>query len=454
MIETFTAERWVIGSILIDPWGAIAKARAVLSPDDFVDPKMRTIFEACCELADAGMPSDYKLIWRQILRTTKSNERAREIRDLAYLIQEETPVALHVEYYARCMVEDACARAATAAALALEAKADREDIQAAVAALSKASERLTGLERKHKAMLEGHLKETVVEYLEALERDKKGKGGNVPTPLVSLDEFIGGPIPMGSYVILGACSGNGKTLFMLQMLRNAAKADHKCVFYSQEMSAAAIGERLVAMSSTSRHAAEILADVDKWFGYGADIIFRQCDSKVSSIIADMQRMIDECDANVFAVDYLGLLRGGGKGRYEEMTAVNNQLKTFATQHNVTILMGCQLNRAVMNAKPPIPQKHHLRDSGEIEASADAIFLLRYPWKDTPPSELQAMIDADEYPRNFQPDEIFEIYIPKLRNRQTKGDCFICKLKANPLRLAPSLETHEHPNYVPDFEDFN
>ena len=447
MIESLVAERWVIGSILLDPWGGIAKARAVLQPTDFVDPKMRTIFESCCELADAGMPSDHKLIWRHILKGTSSNEFAREVRELAYLIQEETPVALHVEYYARCMVEDACARAATEAAAALEAKADREDIQAALGALSKANERLMGLEKKHRAMLEGKLKDTVVEYLEALERDKQGKCGNVPTPLVAFDDFIGGPVAQGSYVILGACSGNGKTLFMLQMMRNAAKSGHHCVFYSQEMSATAIGERLVTMASNSAKPAEIMSDVDRFFGYGEDIVFRQCDSRVTSIVADMQRMIDECGATVFAVDYLGLLRGTGKSRYEEMTQVNSILKSFATQHNVTILMGCQLNRAVMNAKPPIPQKHHLRDSGEIEASADAIFLLRYPWKDSTPEEI-----AEEYP-DSEPKEVFEIYVPKLRNRETKGECFICKLKSNPLRLAPTLETHERHNYSQELAEF-
>lgn len=452
MNDSTAAEKWVIGSILIDPWGGIAKARAILQPSDFIDEKHRKIFEACCELADAGMPSDHKLIWRHILTATGSNPAAREIRDLAYLIQEDTPVALHVEYYARCMVEDACARAAMEAAATLETHAQRDDIQNALAKLSKTNERLVGLEKRHKAMLEGRLKDTVVEYLEALERDKQGKCGSVPTPLVALDEFIGGPIAQGSYVILGACSGNGKTLFMLQMMRNAAKAGHKCVFYSQEMSAMAIGERLVSMSSTSSNAADIVADVDKWFGYGEDIIFRQCDSKVSSIVADMQRMIDECGATVFAVDYLGLLRGTGKGRYEEMTMVNSTLKTFATQHNVTILMGCQLNRAVMNAKPPIPQKHHLRDSGEIEASADAIFLLRYPWKDSTRDEIIGGMGPDAKESGIDPQEVFEIYVPKLRNRQTKGDCFICKLKSNPLRLAPPIETHERHNYSPELAE--
>ena len=163
-------------------------------------------------------------------------------------------------------------------------------------------------------------------------------------------------------------------------------------------------------------------------------------------------MIDDRGANVFAIDYLGLLRGTGKDRYEQMTAVNGQIKNFATQYNVTIVMGCQLNRSVMNQKPPIPQKHHLRDSGEIEAAADAIFLLRFPSKDTPASEINKTL-AEQRIDHLKPDELFEIHVPKLRNRQTKGECYVCSLRKSPLRLAPLMETSERPGYSEDLAGF-
>lgn len=438
------AERWVIGSILIAPWESMPKVRPILKSSDFTDQRLRAVYDSAIEVMDSGMPPDMPTVLRRI--TQGVPEHLRDIRDLARCCHDDTPSACHVEYYARCMVEDACRMEQLKAAEELRQATDETEIQAAMQRITKARDRVTMLTQKQKALVEGTIQDTVVEYLEALHQPEAGKG-NIPTIMPALDKFIGGPLPLGSYVILGACPGNGKTLFMLQMLRNASLAGHRCVFYSQEMSAQAIGERIVTMTLgneddesdelTARvedvSAADVLKQVDNWL-LGREIIFRQCDSAVTSIITDIKRQIHDIGATVFAIDYLGLLTAPGKDRYQQMTAVNAALKNVASTLNVTLIVGCQLNRAVMNTKPPIPQKHHLRDSGEIEAAADAIFLLRYPCKDTDVAELRD--ECMEHSESLDPKEYFQVYIPKLRNRVTKGDVCVCRLRSSPLRFVP------------------
>ena len=72
------------------------------------------------------------------------------------------------------------------------------------------------------------------------------------------------------------------------------------------------------------------------------------------------------------VDYLGLIKGEGKSRYEDITNVSIALKGLALQLNVPVLALSQLSRAVENREEKRPQLSDLRESGQLEQDADTV----------------------------------------------------------------------------------
>jgi len=72
------------------------------------------------------------------------------------------------------------------------------------------------------------------------------------------------------------------------------------------------------------------------------------------------------------VDYLGLIKGEGKSRYEEITNISIALKGMALQLKVPVLALSQLSRAVESRDDKRPQLSDLRESGQLEQDADTV----------------------------------------------------------------------------------
>jgi replicative DNA helicase len=70
-----------------------------------------------------------------------------------------------------------------------------------------------------------------------------------PTGFPLLDEVIGGGFRAGTLNLLGGPQGQGKTMFALQAARAAAKKGRSVIFFSYELEADALVQRLVAMEA-------------------------------------------------------------------------------------------------------------------------------------------------------------------------------------------------------------
>jgi replicative DNA helicase len=70
-----------------------------------------------------------------------------------------------------------------------------------------------------------------------------------PTGFSLLDDAIGGGFRAGTLNLLGGPQGQGKTMFALQAARAAARQGRSVVFFSYELEADALTQRLVAMEA-------------------------------------------------------------------------------------------------------------------------------------------------------------------------------------------------------------
>lgn len=256
----------------------------------------------------------------------------------------------------------------------------------------------------------------------------------VPLAIHKIDQFTDYTACEGDTIVVGAVPGHGKTLFVLQSLERCSEVNRKAVFYSFEMSGDAIGKRVIAMRSNLEVNEDTAAEIHEHINAFPDVMFRTVPPNIGRLIADMRDQ-HRRGAKAFGIDYLGLVKGQGNGRYEQQSDAISQIATLNAELSTTTFVACQLNRPVDKTHAFIPRIHNLRDSGQIEAAASAIILLRYPHKDEGATEdaINATIsrcgatgvDASNY---------YEVRVPKLRNGQSLTAPIVCKFQSSPLRI--------------------
>jgi replicative DNA helicase len=106
------------------------------------------------------------------------------------------------------------------------------------------------------------------------------------------------------------------------------------------------------------------------------------------------------------IDYVQLVRGLGKNRYEELRDIAYGLKSLAKELAVPIIVLAQLNREVESRDRKRPNLSDLRDSGALEEAADIVGLL---------------YSEAYYDPSFAMPYVLECRIAKNRNGE-RGDC--------------------------------
>ncbi len=95
--------------------------------------------------------------------------------------------------------------------------------------------------------------------------------------------------------------------------------------------------------------------------------------------AKAQRLAMEHGIDLLVVDYLQLVSGSGRryeNRTQEVTEISRSLKNLAKELDIPVIAVSQLNREVeKRSGNRRPQLSDLRESGSIEADADAVLFI-------------------------------------------------------------------------------
>ena len=217
------------------------------------------------------------------------------------------------------------------------------------------------------------------------------RGGitGLETGFRDLDRITRGLQP-ADLVIVGARPSMGKTALSLDIARHAAVRGGKTVaIFSLEMSAWALELRLVfAEADVDGHALQLgygrredWAQVTAALGRLADasdrlFIHDGAGMTVLEIRAESRRLQAERGLDLVIVDYLQLMSGRDReeSRVQEVSAISRGLKGLAKELRVPVVALSQLNRKPEEGARR-PRLSDLRESGQIEADADVVFLL-------------------------------------------------------------------------------
>jgi replicative DNA helicase len=422
------AEEAVVASLLVDP-EAIYKVAPRLKAEDFFREKNAWIYQACRALWDRSESINQITVAHELARSG----RLEDVGGVTYLSRliTELPTSVGVEHYAGIVQRDATYRKLISAAghiaqLAYEGGADVGE------ALGRAETLLAGVRQGEALRDFVHIRELLAGYLENAEAGLGAVAAQaraVTTGFMDLDTLLTG-LKRGDLVIVAARPSLGKTSLVLNFARAAAARQNGTVaFFSIEMAAEQLVQRLLAMESGvdstrlsfGQHSDRDERKISQALGVLSDLTIYFDDSAmltVAEMRAKARRLQLERGLDLVLVDYLQLMQSGmrNENRVQEVSYISRSLKQLARDLDVPVIACSQLSRAAESRANNVPQLSDLRESGSIEQDADVVmfiyredkYVAREEWQRQHPDR-----PADSYPAG-----ITQIVVAKHRNGPT------------------------------------
>lgn len=440
------AERSVIVSVIAVP--AVADDVAlVVSPEDFYTEANATIFEHLLAMHNEGRKIDLTLLLNRLKAKADDFERIGGGKYLGDLMAMHVTAA-HAVHYAQ-LVRDAAIR--------------RELIHAGAEIIrtahveSEAGEALDSCERgiltiRDKRGTLTSQASDVASILQDLMVEIDSRSSDrppwLPCGFPDLDRIMG--FRKSELTVLAARPSMGKSALAMDIAANVAEGGEPALFFSLEMSSAALAERVLcawAEVDANRLRRAMIDESDRRKLVEASAAL----SLIPLVIDDtpgqnMQRIAATCrrqkrrkGLSLVVIDYLQLIEpdNAREPRQEQVAKVSRRLKGLARELNVPVLCLAQLNREVDKRTDPRPRLSDLRESGAIEQDADVV----------------AFVHRAEY---YHPDKPelkgkAEVLVRKVRNGPT-GDVSLCWMAQ--YASFRNLAAQDLDNYQPSFAAFN
>lgn len=391
------AEASLIGSWLVRP-DDIAGSR--VEPGDFEQPALRRLAEAVLLLHDDRRLVEAATVVQQASRGLDKTD-AEAVQHWAIESASATGAGVHAQHWAtivrasaqRRRVFRACQQALSDLA---SPGCDATEI---------ANSLREGLDASRGNLeLRGHVSDMLDQAVHEIttKRTDDADGELVSWGIRELDRS-GAFIRPGSFSVIAARPGCGKTTFMRQTAFRLAHTTSRPVIYltlEQDPIELVIDEVLKEASvkdpagngvSNEDHeriesAASYLAKASVW-------IPQDFPNRLGPLLSWLQHHIAETKPAAVFLDYLTLIEAPGKTTYERATLTSSRLRGLARTTRTPLVVAAQLNRANVGDRRE-PELHDLRDSGQIEQDATSVFLLHYPWAQSS-KEQRAQGDAQE-----------------------------------------------------------
>lgn len=190
-------------------------------------------------------------------------------------------------------------------------------------------------------------------------------------------------IKRGNLLVLGAEPSGGKTAFALEQMW-AFSSRYRVLFASLETDADTLFDRLI--SSLTGISMDALMDgmlrPEQWkqVNDAREEISRRTFKILPAAgfsVSDIKAAAISYRADIVIIDYLQIIRQSGKklSRYETITEISMDLHILAQSTGLIVLALSQVTNRDPNSRGKPLGIHSARESGQIEADADAILML-------------------------------------------------------------------------------
>lgn len=371
-----------------------------LRPEDFHDPSLRRIFDACYQEFTEHGQCDFNGVDHRLKGLPWYEERGGSAF-LATLVSSSTwpfttgPRLLEMlrDLHVRRMAAGLGAEGSTAAEV-VESLSDRLEHMRVL---------LPTAPRELGAVLRG--------LLDAPPR-------SIPFGFPCLDDMV--TMHPGQLVVVGARPGVGKSSFLCNVACNYALTGKPIVYCTKEMSYEELLPRFLAYLSGKpfRVLREGALEYEK-------TLARIQVEETMETVSDIEAIALHSDAEVIVVDYIQLLTVRGRrpdSRVQELEEITRRLKGLAQRTGKVVLCASQLNRdsETGNRRPSLSD---LRGSGSIEMDANTVILMYDPFAkdedDDSGASWQTRKKTEQAARSFDGQEgMIDFLVRKNRSGRT------------------------------------
>ena len=379
------AEQATLGAVLLD-WDAVGAVIAHLRLESFYSLQHQTIFKSILSLYNKGRRGDILTLVEE-LRQTGQLDAAGGVAYVASL-PDHVPTSSNVEYYAQ-LVKDGFNRRELIKISSTAISGAHDDTRPSRTTLEDTQNKLFALAESDQSQRLITMVELVPDTISIIEKHLHNKDAytGVPSGFPALDTMTSG-FQNSEMIIIGARPSMGKTALALSMIQHIAV--QKMIptgFFSLEMSAVQIGQRLLSQESRisgSKIRSGMLTQGD--FHRLQDAAGRCYDAPLYVADTPNMRMLDlramarkmrqQHQVKIIFIDYIGLITSenfsSNTPRHEQVSEISRSLKSLARELAIPVVALCQVSRDSEGKEPTLA---NLRDSGSIEQDADVVMFI-------------------------------------------------------------------------------
>lgn len=388
------AERAVLGSLLMNS-ETIVPVMAALEEDDFYNRINRIVFNAAKNVYERNIAVDFTTVISELDAT----ENLEEIGGAMFLTELcEGVVTSNVEDYINVLKDKTNLRNLLSCLLRTTEKFNEESSGDVGEYLNRVEKEISAITRNRRV---GDFK-TTAEVIDVVKEKyyRSISGGvrysGVPSGFSRLDNITNG-WQKGDMIVLAARPSVGKSALSLAFALNAAKTGKSVAFFSLEMPANQLVERM--LSTVGHVPMEMIRKMDFNNGRAKNEMIKFEDatrklSKYNIYIDDTPgaRLIDiqakarklkaeKEDLCLIVIDYIGIVTLGNSkitDRQQIVAEISRGIKSLARELEVPIIALSQLSRDIEKRKTDSksPMLSDIRDSGAIEQDADVIIFIQ------------------------------------------------------------------------------
>ena len=387
-MENQIIEEIVLGSVLLDKEAQIEFSNRIQSVNVFESEDHRIIAQIFFDFIKDSKKIDIVTIAHE-LKSLGHYKNVGGAKKLSLLSQKVASTA-HIEVHISILLENFLKReiGQIGARLINSSISETDDVFDTVAKIH------DGLDNLMKQVIteeERAIDSVVYQVSQKWQEHNKSGLAGLSTGIKIVDEKTGGLVDT-DLIILAARPGQGKTAFVLSILRNLSIANVPTGMFSLEMSSEQLIERMISQDSdvfAFKIKRNILDNYDRERLYSSANRVRNWPLQINDEAGLNIRKLrskalmwkKKFGIKLLVVDYLQLMSGQnkkGQNREGEIAEISRGLKVLAKDLNIPIIALSQLSRAVESRPSKMPQLADLRESGSIEQDANMVIFLMRP----------------------------------------------------------------------------
>jgi len=243
-------------------------------------------------------------------------------------------------------------------------------------------------EAKH---LKEHIKENIKEIKKAVNSEKHVMG--IPSGLKKLDRITNG-WKKGTFILIAARPGIGKSSYMLMFAKSAALHGYKPAVFSLEMPGDELSMRLLSTEvnispiilNSGRFHKDKIGFIERKASelYSVDIYIDDTPGlNIINLRSKIKRLILKYGIGIIFIDYVQLmkvlLKYSNYNRGDEISEISRELKLISKEHDMPVVALSQLNRSIeLRSGEKRPQLSDLKQSGSLEEDTDMVIFIHRP----------------------------------------------------------------------------